>query len=112
MLTLQWSEMSLESLHEDIPEHLNPIVSIHNGQNDWVQMLVLYSSETKVFHWVTGYGCACCDNLYNHLKDSSLMVSGDAKELKRALRGFLDAHPDIITEAEKEKTFSKIKKQK
>ena len=75
-------------------------------------MFILFSTETKRFHWITGYGCSCCDDIYGHIKDSGLLTEGDARAVKRALRGFLEANPDIITESDKEKVFAKIKKQK
>jgi hypothetical protein len=114
MITLQWSETALEFLHEDIPgsENMVPVFSIHNGEHNWKRMLALYSSSTKKFHWASNSGCECCEEVNSQVKSTEAMTSGNEMELKRAVRNFLTHTPDIVTDEEKQKLFSKIKKQK
>lgn len=114
MITLQWSETALEFLHEDIPgsEKTVPVFSIHNGEYNWKRMLALFSPVTKKFLWASNSGCECCEELTAQVKSAEEMVSGSEMELKRAVRDFLAHNPEIITEDEKQKIFSKIKKHK
>lgn len=114
MITLQWSETALEFLHEDIPgsENMVPVFSIHNGEYAWKRMLALFSPATKTFHWSCNSGCECCEELASQIKNVEAMSSGNALELKQAVRDFLTHNPDIITDEEKQRVFSKIKKQK
>jgi hypothetical protein len=113
MITLQWDEIALEFLHEEIPgtERLTPVFSIHNGEYEWKQMMALFSSETKTFHWLQSAGCSCCENLFSHVKSADDLVCGNERELKQALRSFLSQNPTILDNSEKERIFSKIKKQ-
>lgn len=114
MITLQWSETATEFLHEDIPgsEHMVPVFSINNGENDWKRMLALFSPVTKKFYWSTSGGCLCCEELTSHLSSADDLTEGTEQELKRALRSFLEHAPNILNEDEKQQVFSKIKKQK
>ena len=114
MITLQWSETALEFLHEDIPgsENMVPVFSIHNGESNWKRMLALFSSSTRKFYWASNTGCECCEELTNQVKNTEEMASGNEMELKRAVRHFLESAPEIVTDDEKQKIFSKIKKQK
>lgn len=114
MITLQWSETALESLHEDIvgSETMIPVFSISNGEYKWAKMFALFSSETKKFYWVSGSGCECCDDQNRNVKDVSNLTEGSEGELKAALRVFIEHNNGIITDDEKQKIFSKIKKQK
>lgn len=114
MITLQWNETALEFLHEDIPgsEQMVPVFSIHNGENDWSRMLALFSLDTKEFCWTVNSGCACCEELTGHLKSADDLTKGTERELKRAVRSFLEQAPNILKDGEKQKIFSKIKKQK
>lgn len=114
MITLQWSETALEFLHEDIPgsENMVPVFSINNGESNWKRMLVLFSPTVKKFYWTSNSGCECCEELTGQIKNTEEMASGTELELKRAVRNFLAHTPDIVTDEEKQKIFSKIKKQK
>lgn len=114
MITLQWSETSLEFLHEDIPgsENMVPVFSIHNGEYAWKRMLALFSPKTKTFYWSSNSGCQCCEELNSQIRNVEAMSSGSALEIKRAIRDFMAQNPGIITDEEKQKIFSKIKKQK
>lgn len=114
MITLQWSETALEFLYEDIPgsEDMVPVFSIHNGESNWKRMLALHSPSTRKFYWTSSTGCECCEELTNQVKNAEEMTSGDERELKRAVRHFLESVPEIVTDDEKQKIFSKIKKQK
>lgn len=114
MITLQWSETALEFLHEDIPgsEGMVPVFSIDNGQYQWERMLALFSSSTKKFYWAVNSGCECCDDSSKLATNTDGMASGNELELKRAIRNFIAHSPEIITDEEKQKIFSKIKKQK
>lgn len=114
MITLQWSENALEFLHEDISgsEKMNPVFSISNNEYSWVRMLALFSSTTKKFYWTSGSGCECCDDQNKNVKDVSSLTEGSENDLKSALRAFIGHNDGIITDDEKQKIFSKIKKQK
>lgn len=114
MITLQWNETALEFLHEDIPgsERMVPVFSIHNGEHDWTRMLALFSTATKEFYWTARSGCACCEELTSHLRNVDDLAKGTERELKQAIRGFLEHAPDILKDGEKQKIFSKIKKHK
>jgi hypothetical protein len=112
MITLQWSETDLEFLNEDIPgsENMVPVFSIYNGEYNWKRMLALFSPSNNKFYWSCNSGCECCESLRSQVKDTDSMNSGDAKELKQAIRGFMNNKPKLVTEDEKRKIFSKIKK--
>lgn len=112
MITLQWNENAIEFLHEDLPgsEKLTPVFSIYNGESQWKQMFALFSPEEKLFYWIIGSGCECCDSLFSDVSSLSELKTGSNKELKRVVRAFLKEVPEIMTDAEKEKVFSKVNK--
>lgn len=112
MITLQWNENALEELHEELAgsDKMTPVFSIHNSDYDWKQMLAIFSPEDDKFYWITGEGCACCDSLFEHIKSFEELASGSASELKGAVRAFHATNPDIMTEADRTRIFSKIKK--
>lgn len=114
MITLQWSDTALESLHEDISgsEKMNPVFLISNSEFSWTKMFALFSSETKKFYWTSGSGCSCCNDQNRDVKDVSNLTEGSESELKSALRDFIGHNDGIITNDEKQRIFSKIKKQK
>jgi hypothetical protein len=114
LITLQWSETALEFLHEDIAgsEKMNPVFSIRNNEYNWVRMLALFSSDTKKFYWVSGSGCECCDDQIRDVRNVSNLTEGSESDLKSALRTFIEHNDGIVTDDEKQKIFSKIKKQK
>jgi hypothetical protein len=114
LITLQWSENALEFLHEEIAgsNKLIPVFSITNNEYNWNKMLALFSAETKKFYWAAGSGCECCETLTTSVKDVSKLTEGSESELKQALRTFISHNSGIITDDEKQKIFSKIKKQK
>jgi hypothetical protein len=114
MIKLQWDETATGFLHEDIPgsENMVPVFSIHNGEHDWKRMLALFSPETKKFHWMSGAGCACCEENSSHVRSVRDLTSGDERALKQALCSFLTDAPNVVSEEEKQKIFSKVKKQK
>lgn len=111
MITLQWNEIFMESLHEDLPgsEHLIPVFSIHNQEYQWKQMFALFSPAENTFYWTTGGGCACCSTLFAHIAHADEMTKGSAADVKRAVRDFMQATPGIITEEERTRIFSKVK---
>lgn len=114
MLTTQWGQFYMENLEEDIPGtgELTPVFSIDNGEYDWVQLLVLFSSRDKKFYWLNSRGCACCDTPSDGIKSVKTLPSGDLFAVKSTLRVFLKNHPALLTEEEQRKAFSKLKKQK
>jgi hypothetical protein len=114
LITLQWSDTALESLHESIPgsENMIPVFSIFNGEYEWNRMLALFSSVTKTFHWSASAGCSCCEELTSSLKSISDLTEGSERELKQAIRTFIEHTPGILKDDELQKIFSKIKKQK
>lgn len=112
-LRLQWDDLGLEFLHEDVPgsENLKPVFRASSDVgSDVVEMLALFSPENKMFYWVTGRGCSCCTNITDPVEAVEDLKQGDERALKHAIREMLKEAPHILNEEDKKRVFSKIKK--